>query len=399
MPNFQYSAVTADGRQVKGEYIAQDENGVMAMLRQGDLYPVYVRSIKQGEVKVGGRKLPVKLLAIFCSQISVMMKVGIPVAKTMELLSEQTEHKVLRDMLEDVLDDVNRGGSLTEAFKQYSDVLPKFFLNMVEVGETSGTLDSCLERAGSFFGRISRLNTKVRNAMIYPCFVVAILIGLLVLCLVWVVPAFVSMYGDVDLPTLTQVLINVSDFVQNSWYIILGFIVSVVVLFSIWSSSTSGGIAFDRFKFKIFFVHKLLRKIYAARFAHTLSSLFSVGVSVPVALEISARTVLNRHMEQEIYKLVDNVSQGAELSGQLEQMGLLPPLMVYMVRLGEESGTMDKLLTDAAELYDDEAESAIGVLVAMMEPALLLLMGMIILPILVAVLLPMFGMYEMLLTQ
>jgi type IV pilus assembly protein PilC len=225
-----------------------------------------------------------------------------------------------------------------------------------------------------------------------------VLLGLLVVVMVFVIPNFVGMYDmrGGELPKPTQILMSVSDFFIYRWYVLLLVVGGLVVGFRAWLSTDLGRTAFDTFKFHIPAVKKLLNKVYAARFSRTLSSLSATGVSLPVALTVTARSIINRKMEKELYKVVDGINRGEELSTLLERMTLLPDMVVYLTRLGEESGTMDTLLHQASEFYDEEADATLSALMALLEPALIIFMAMVVVPILIAVLLPMLGMYDML---
>jgi type IV pilus assembly protein PilC len=396
MPKFKYQAVALTGETVAGEYASPDEAGVIAMLRQGHYYPTRI-TLSGTEKLATKKKIKVKPLAGFCSQMSAMLKAGVPIAKTLEILKDQTEDKPLRLVLEDVYAAVHRGNSLSEALAPYNDHFPAIFLNMVEAGEATGMLDSCLERAGISFSRTAKLNNKVRNAMIYPSIVLFVMIGLLIIMLTVVVPAFSTLYEDsgADLPGFTQLLLTISDFLQTRWYIVLGVAAGIMIGARAWIRSARGRLAFDRFKLNAPAVKKLLNKVYAARFARTLSSLTSAGVPLTQSLTVTARSIVNKHVENEIYKIVDAVNRGEEMSAPLERMGLLPPMIVFMTKLGEESGTMDELLTQAADYYDEESDSALQALMSMMEPALIILMAVVVVPILIAVLMPMFNMYSL----
>jgi type IV pilus assembly protein PilC len=396
MPRYTYSAVSASGEKVQGDYSSPDEAGVIAMLRMGGYFPTGIKVKTRGEGKVTKSRISYKVLAGFCSQMAAMLKAGVPIAKTLEILKDQTEDKPLRKILDDVYTSVHRGNSLSEALTPYTDNFPAIFLNMVEAGEASGTLDLCLERAGVSFSRTQKLNNKVKNAMIYPAVIVTVLVGLLVVMLVFVIPAFTELYAsnNAELPGYTAALLSIGDFVQNRWYIIVLAVAVIIIGVRMWLASDGGRTAFDKFKFRMPVIKKLLSKVYAARFSRSLASLTSAGVSLPEALTVTARSVINKFMEKEIYKVVDAVNRGDELSQPLERMKLLPPMIVYLTRLGEESGTMDTLLLQAADYYDEESDTTLQAIMALLEPALIVMMAVIVVPILIGVMLPMFNMYE-----
>ena len=390
MPKYKYEAVSLTGEKRSGEHTAPDQAAVMAMLRESDLYHTKIEKISDDAQKTK-KRVPVKILAGYCSQMATLMRAGVPISKSLEILASQQDHPVFRIVLDDVYNSVLRGLSLSESFAPYADNFPSLMINMIEAGETSGTLDGCMDRAGDSFSRIASLNSKVKNAMIYPIIILIVLFGLLVLMLVVVIPQFSSMYADAgaDLPGFTQFLLSVSGLVSSRWYVFAGVIGGIVFGFKSWLKTDKGRTTFDTYKFQLPIVSKLLKIIYAARFSRTLASLGSAGVPLTHSLNVTARSVLNRFMEKEIYKAVEGINRGELLSTQLERMNLLPPMIVYMVRLGEETGTMDDLLTQAADYYDEESETAMQALTSILEPLMIILMAIIVVPILIGVLMPM----------
>lgn len=393
MPKYRYTAVSIKGETVTGEHTSPDQAGVADMLRQGGYFPSKIVQIGADASKTR-RKVPIKVLSGFCSQLATLMRAGVNISKSLEILTLQQENKTFRIILADVYASVQRGLGLSEAFEPYQNNFPPLFSNMLEAGEESGTLDSCMERAGSSFTRISKLNSKAKNAMIYPMIIVVVMLGLIALMLLVVLPQFSEMYADAgtELPAITEMLLSTSDLVRERWFIFLGVIAAIVFGTKAWLDSDRGRTAFDKFKLGLPVVSKLLGKIYAARFCRTLASLGSAGVPLTTSIAVTARSVLNRLVEKELYKVVDGINRGELLSNQLEKMNLLPPMIVHMVRLGEETGTMEELLIQAADYYDEEADSAMQALTAMLEPLMIIIMAIIIVPILLGVLMPMFNM-------
>ena len=396
MPKYKYEAVSLTGEKQVGEHTAANKEGVIDFIRGNEWYHTKITLIEK-EPRRTTRKVPVKILAGFCAQMSTLMRAGVPISKSLEILTQQQENPTFKKILDDVYNSVLRGVSLSESFAPYEKNFPSLMINMIEAGEASGMLDVCLDRAGTSFTRIAKLNAKVKNAMIYPTIILIVLGGLLALMLLVVLPTFADMYADADaaLPPLTQGLLNLSDFLQRRWYVIAGIIVAIIIGFKWWRTTDRGDTAFNKFKLRIPVVKKLIGKIYAARFCRTLASLGSAGVPLTQSLVVTARSVLNRFMEKELYKTIEGINRGELLSTQLERMGLLPPMIVYMVRLGEETGTMDELLMQAADYYDEESEVAMTALTAMLEPLMIVLMAAIVVPILLAVVMPMFDMANM----
>jgi type IV pilus assembly protein PilC len=255
-----------------------------------------------------------------------------------------------------------------------------------------------MSRAGQTYTRAAKLNAKVKSAMIYPAILLTLMVGIIVLMLVFVIPNFAELYSDNDaeLPGMTMALLNLSDFIIYRWYVIVIILGGVIGGFRMWLRTDKGRTAFDKMKLGLPVVGKLLSKIYAARYARTLSSLNTSGVPLMQSLTVTARSVVNRHIEKALYKIVEAIQLGETLGEPLERAEIMPPMIIYMTKLGEESGTMDELLEQAAEFYDDESDGAIQSLTAIMEPAMIIVMAIIIVPVIFAIIQPVFGMYDML---
>jgi len=397
MPDYSYVAINIKGNEIKGVHTAPDERGVANMLHQQGYYAT---SIKKGggigEISFGIPKVPIKVIARFCTQASAMLRSGVPIVRTLEILASESENKVLKKILDDVNSSIKQGSSLSQALAPHDASFPVLFLSMVEAGEASGTLDACLERAGISFTRTARLNSRVKGAMIYPAIILFVLIAMILVMLIVVVPQFAEIYaeGGAELPAFTQGLLNASDYIVENWFILLAIAIAVIVIIVTFLKTNFGRYRMDRFKTRIPMICKLINKIYAARFTRSLSSLVAAGVNMPTALEISARTVVNTYLQKALEKVVDDVKQGTQLSASFEQMGKLPQLVASVTKIGEESGELEDMLIQLAEYYDDESDSAIQSLLTMMEPALILTMAAVVVPILFGVLQPMFGMME-----
>jgi type IV pilus assembly protein PilC len=397
MPNYVYAAVNINGNEIKGEHTAPDEKGVANMLHQQGYYATSIKK-KSGlmDVNIGSAKLPVKVVARFCTQLSSMLRSGVPIVRTLEILASESEHKPLTKILDDVNSSIGQGSSLSQAMEPHEAAFPILFHSMVEAGEASGTLDSCLSRAGDSFTRAAKLNSKVKGAMIYPAIILLVLIGLLVVMLTVVVPQFADIFqqGGQELPAFTQFLLAASDFLQQRWYLVLGILGTIFVTIITYLRTDIGSTAFSKKLLRLPMLGKLINKIYASRFTRSLSSLVAAGVNLPQALAISNRTVGNKFLEKQLAKVVDDVKSGMQLSDAIGRMGYLPNLVTSVTKIGEESGELEEMLIQLAEYYDDEADSAVQAMLTIMEPALILVMAAIVVPILFGVLQPMFGMMD-----
>jgi type IV pilus assembly protein PilC len=388
--------VSKTGENILGDYSAPDENSVITMLRQGGYYATAVELVSDDVVRVSKKKVKPKILAGFCMQMSSMLRAGVPITRTLGILSEEIDNENLRKIIADVHKNVLQGVALSVAFSNYQENFPQFFHSMIEAGETSGTLDVCLNRAGIAFSQMYKLNAKVKNAMIYPAVLGILAFGVVVIMMIFVIPQFADLYADNDasLPMFTQILLNLSDFVVGYWYVFAGAIILFALAFHAWVSTEAGRTKFDHFKIRCPGIKKLLLRVYASRFSRSLSSFIMAGVPMTKGVEVTARSLSNVYIEKQLYTVVEGITQGNELSAELESIAVFPSMIVYLTKLGEESGTLDELMNQAADYFDNESETSISALVALMEPLLIIVMAAIVIPIIIAIILPVFGMYD-----
>jgi len=396
MPKYLYKAISMAGETTSGSYFAQDRAAVINLIRVDGLFPVVIKEIGKAKEAIT-RKLDTKDVAGFCSQLGTMLKAGVPIAKTLDILQGQLENKKLRDITKEVFDHVQKGISLSEAFRPHSHSFPSTFMNMLEAGEASGTLDVCMERAGATYTRSARMNSKIKSAMVYPMVLMALVVAIVAGMFMFVIPQFATLYesASADLPALTRLLISISEFVTEYWYITIGITVVVAAGIKLVLSTDSGHTKFDAMKLRLPVISKLIVKIYASRYARTLSSLNTAGVPLIEALNVTARSITNRHIEKKLYVVIDEVVRGEALSVPLERADVMPPMIVYMTKLGEESGMMDSLLEQTADYYDHESEIAIQTLTSILEPGMIIVMAAIIVPVILAIIMPVFNMYSL----
>lgn len=400
MPNFSYVAINLNGNEIRGTHVAPDEKGVANMLHQQGYYATSIKkgggSVNLSNITIGTPVLKVKVVARFCTQVAAMLRSGVPIVRTLEILSSESEDVMLKNILEDINSSIKQGSSLSQAVEPHVVSFPVLFHSMVEAGEASGTLDACLERAGVSFTRAAKLQSRVKGAMIYPSIILSALIGMLLLMLLFVVPQFAEIYGGAgaDLPAFTLFLLAASEFLQEHFLVIFMVVIAAIVIIITFFKTDFGRLRLDKFKTRVPVISKLINKVYAARFTRSLSSLVAAGVNMPTALEISARTIVNTFLQKRLATVVDDVKQGVQLSDAFDNVAVLPQLVSSVTKIGEESGELEGMLTQLANYYDDESDSAIQALLTMMEPALILLMAGIVVPILLGVLQPMFGMVD-----
>lgn len=329
MPKYQYKAISSSGSKVDGEYMAADQDTVVEMLRHGGLYPTEIQMVSDEPERVTNKKIKSKPLASFCQQMASMLRAGVPIAKTLEILKSQTENNSFRMILDDVYSKVLRGYSLYASFAPYRENFPVIFLSMIEAGEASGALEISMERAANTFTRNAKINGKIRAAMVYPLVLVVLIVLIVGMLMLFVIPSFVTLYeqNGADLPGITKALIGISDFLRTRWYIYLPIIAFIIFGIRTWLKSEEGRTTFDRWKLGMPVFGKVLNKVYAARYARTLSSLNTAGVPLLKGLDVVGRTIGNHYVELGLYKVAEAVNQGEELSAPLERMGTLRRLL------------------------------------------------------------------------
>lgn len=396
MSTYIYTALNSAGKEVKGEIMAKTEEIALELIRNTGVFPVKIRK-KASQINIGPPpKLSIKTVARFSTQMAAMLKSGIPIARVLEILKIESEDKQLRGILTDVFGSIQEGNTLKDSFMPYSKLFPVMFISMIEAGEAAGSLPSTLERAGTSFNKTSKINGKVKSAMIYPIVILTILIALIIFMLAWVMPQFTEIYAQsgTELPAFTNLLLDISDFIIQQWYIIIIFLILAIVGFKFYTKTEKGNLNFAKFKLNFPIIKKLIAKVYAARFCRTLSSLTHAGIPMITALNITARSIGNSYYQKEIEKMIPEIQRGQELSRAMGLTTVMPLMVTSVTKLGEESGELEQMLTQVSDYYEDEAELAIQTMLSLMEPVLIIIMAATVLPILLAALAPLFGMFE-----
>lgn len=399
MPLFQYSAVTVSGETVNGQFNAGDRAEVLEMIREKKYYPVLVSEVVQGkDVKSFSlfNKINAKDISVFCRQFYAMLNAGVPIVQCLDILRQQTERKPLKEIINDLYEDVQKGSTFSEAMRTHQDSFPEILVSMVEAGEMSGRLDSVMERMSVHFEKENRINTKVKGAMVYPVVLSIVAVGVVIFLLVAVMPTFIGMFesSGVKLPLPTRILLAISDVIRRFWYIILLVLGALIYIGRRALKSESGTYAFDNYKLHMPVVKGVMVKLISARFTRTMSSLMSSGIPLLQAIEITSRVVVNRVAAKGLMNVHEELRKGMDLAGPVRRMGLFPPMVDSMIRIGEESGTLDNILEKTANFYDEEAEAAIQKLVTLLEPMLIVFMGVVVGFIVISIALPMFDMAQ-----
>lgn len=397
MPNYRYTALDKFGKKVEKTYSANSKEEVLNMLRQNGYYPVKIeidgsnRDLKKLNIH---SSVKTKDIAILCRQFYAMVNAGVPLVSCLEILRYQTENKKLRKTVGDVYEDVQKGMTFSESLKNYRKIFPDLLIHMVEAGEVSGNLDIIMDRMATHYEKENRINNKIRGAMTYPIILSVIAVIVVIFLLTIVMPTFIGMFDGtgIELPLPTRILLVISDFLKQFWYLVLLLIISLMYMFNKYVQSEKGRYTVDSIKFSIPIIKGTTKKVITSRFTRTLATLLSSGVSLIESLDIVSRVVGNKVVAKGLQQSKEDVRKGINLADPIENIGVFPPMVVSMIRIGEESGALDDILDKTANFYDEEVETALQRMTTLLEPLMLVFMAIIIGFIVIAMVLPMFDM-------
>ena len=397
MAKFSWEGKTRTGKTQKGVMEAQDETAVMNHLRSQGIMPSKVKKAGGGldmELNISflQPKITTKDIVVFTRQFSTMIDAGLPLVQCLDILSRQQENKTFRKVLLEVKESVESGSTFADALKKHPKVFDELFVNLVAAGEVGGILDTILNRLAAYIEKSMKLKKQVKSAMTYPSTIVAIAFLVITVILVFVIPQFQSMFEDFGgtLPLPTQIVINISDFIQAYVvHIIVGMIIFVIG-YKRFYATKRGREILDNLYLKLPVFGELIRKVSVAKFTRTLGTMISSGVPILDGLEIVAKTAGNKTVEKAIYKVRQSISEGKTIAEPLEKSGVFPAMVCQMIAVGEQSGAIDTMLNKIADFYDDEVDDAVGNLTAMMEPLLMLFLGVTVGGLVVAMYLPIF---------
>jgi type IV pilus assembly protein PilC len=382
------------GEILAGEYAAETKEDLIGYLRKRKIIITSVRE-KSKEFKITmpwEKRVSVKDLGVFTRQFATMINAGLPMVQCLDILSTQTEKPFFRDSVANVMGDVEGGATLGESLNKHPNIFSKLFVNMVEAGEAGGILDLILNRLAVYLEKADQLQRKIKSAMTYPTVVCIVAMGATIFMLMFIIPTFAKMFQDFggELPTPTKIVMAMSNFLRNYWYILAGGVVAAIIFFKRFYKTEVGRTKIDALMLKIPVLGMVIRKGAVARFTRTLGTLISSGVPILNGLEITARTSGNKIIENAVFATRDSISQGNTISDPLRKSGVFPPMVTSMIAVGEQTGALDEMLEKIANFYDDEVDTAVDSLTAVIEPAMIVIMGVVVGGMLIAMYLPMF---------
>jgi type IV pilus assembly protein PilC len=385
------------GEVQKGEMEAVNEAMVVAQLRKQGLLVSSIKERGKGmdmEIKIPGfkPKVTTKDLVVFTRQFSTMIDAGLPLVQCLDILGKQQENKTFKELLKKVKEDVESGSTFADALKKHPRVFDELFVNLVAAGEIGGILDTIMSRLAAYIEKAFKLKKQIKSAMTYPATIVGIAVIVIGVILVFVIPAFEKMFADFGgaLPAPTQIVIGISNFVQSYILVIIGFFVVLAFGLKRLYRTKKGRLRMDQLALKAPIFGTLIRKVAVAKFSRTLGTMISSGVPILDGLDIVAKTAGNKVVEKAIYDVRESISQGKTIAEPLEKSGVFPPMVCQMVGVGEQSGSIDAMLNKIADFYDDEVDDAVNNMTAMMEPLLILFLGVTVGGLVIAMYLPIF---------
>jgi type IV pilus assembly protein PilC len=395
MPTFMYSARSATGEMQSGEIELKDRDEVVGFLRRQRMIPLKIEQ-KQTSLQLPslGSGVSMRDIVIFTRQFATMINSGLPLVQSLDILARQSENKVLRKTIEQVLYDVESGQTLADSLRTHPKVFPELYVNMVAAGEAGGILDTILLRLAVFLEKADALRRKIKGAMIYPSVILTVAVGAVAILLIFVIPTFQTMFesAGIPLPGPTQFVIFLSATLQAKWWAFVLGITMFMVALKQYYKTPGGQLVLDRLLLNIPILGPMQRKAAIARFTRTLGTLVSSGVAILDGLEITAKTSGNRVLHDAIMESRSSIAGGETISEPLRKSGVFPPMVVSMINVGEQTGGLDEMLTKIADFYDEEVDAAVEALLAAMEPIMIVFLGVIVGGMIVAMYLPIFDM-------
>jgi len=407
MAEFKYVAKTQEGQETAGVINAATQTDVVQELRKKNLTILNIQAVRHGTKiisQAAGQKRPARPhlkkddIVVFTRQLSTMISSGIPLLECLEILEEQVTDKGFRYVLGNVVELVRGGSDLSDALSQHPRVFTKIFVNMIRAGEASGQLDIILVRLAEYQEATAALRREIRAAMTYPCISLGLITLITVFLMVYIVPQFKSIFDSMgtpdkpmELPIITRILLAVSMFMRNDFFVLLGATVLAVVGIVMWRRSAAGRKQLDKIILNIPVFGKLFRKVAISRFARTFATLIRSGVPILGSLEIVAATSGNKVIEEAVLKARDHVRQGETIAVPLAASGVFPPMVTKMIAIGEKSGALENLLEKISEFYDQQVSATVKSLTSLIEPMLIGVMGVMVGGIVLAIFMPIFA--------
>lgn len=395
MAQYNYKAMDKNGKAKKGSIEAINLDKAKEKLKSEGLIVQDIKEQGTGK-KGGGKKVKDKDLAVFCKQFSAVLNAGVTIISALEMMSEQLENKTLKRALQEAQSYVQKGGTLADAFKLNPKVFPPIMINMTAAGEMSGNLEICYDRLTTHFETANALHSKVKGAVTYPIVILIVVVAVVAVLLVGVIPQFSQMFDDLgsELPAATQMLVNLSNFLQHKWYILVIIVAAIVFGLKAFGKTEPGSLMYAKIGIKFPLFGNLTIKSAAATFSRTMATLMASGISLIDAVEQVAKMINNRIIREALLDAKTQIAKGVPLSKPLRDCGIFPPMLPQMTKIGEETGNIEDMMDKVADYYEMEVNDATDALTAAMEPLIIVIMGVVVGGIVMAIYSPMLSMYD-----
>ena len=394
-----FVAIDKSGKEIKGSREADNEEQALRELKAQGLIVLEMTEqnalTKDISIDIGG-KPSARDLSVFCRQFASITRAGVTIIEALRMLAEATENKKMQKALMNVRADVEKGETFADSLAKHPGVFPELLIQMARAGEASGSLETSMERMAIQFEKSAKTKALVKKAMIYPIVVMIVAIEVVIVMLVVVIPSYTEMFDQlgVELPGITLAVIAMSDFVKAYWFIIIPVVIAIAFLLKTYAKTYSGKHLFGKLQLKIPAVKNLIVKNASAMMARTLSTLLTAGVPLNEAVGIVAGTMTNIWFKEALQEATEQIMIGVPLSHPLQNCGLFPPMVYYMVRIGEEAGSTEEMLNKLADYYEEEVELAVQSLMAAMEPMIIIVLAVVVGGLIAATMAPMMKMYE-----
>src|SRR5690625_192650 len=400
MLHYKYIGRAKDGSLKRGRMEGRSKNDVIRKLRDQGISPREVNetkpSIFERDLNIGGNRVKSEDFVIYCRQFATLIRAGITIVEATDILSQQTESKLLKKTLQEVEDDITGGIAFSDAIEAYPNVFPALFVNMIRAGEMTGNLDETLDRMAAYYEKQHTLQKKVRSTLAYPLILTTLIIGVVIFLMVVIIPQFTQIYDSIggELPGITVAVIKLSDILQKFWWLLLIFLAIIIGGFIfLYRTNEQVNYSVHLFLLKLPIFGPLMQKAAIARMTRTLSSLFSSAVPILEALDIVSRVVENPVISRVVVESKDSLEAGGTLSEPLEEHWVFPPLVHQMTATGERTGTLDYMLEKVADFYEEDVDRTVETLRSMIEPLMIVLLAVVVGFIVAAIMIPMLSVF------
>ena len=401
MVTFKYQAVSKGGEKVSGVVEAYNELDAVERIKETCNIVIKLTEVSEKSgllnMEIGKPKLNSKAFTVMCSQFAIILRAGIPIARTVHLIAEKTSDKNLKKMLKQVAEDVEAGRSISSSFQERGEkLLPPIFIETIRAGEESGSLDKSFETMYTHYDKQTKMRGKVKSALAYPVFVLIVAVVVVIVLMAKVVPTFTAIFDSygAELPLMTRMLIAISNFFKNYWLIMLAIIAIVIITYKLMSNTEGGRMKLAQWGLKIPVFGNINVLSAASQFANSMATLLGAGLPMVKCVGITAKVLDNYHISTEVGKIANKLEEGHGLGDSVRESGVMPDILTDMTAVGEETGELEQTLHTVAGYYDTELEMAINAALAKMEPMLLVGLGAIAGFIVIAIYIAMFDMYN-----